>query len=462
MSMEENFRFTATFGANIVTGFRLLDNAGLERLKNDLELSISPAGLTFAKRHFTAERRDPLVGELRFLSALAQSANRYTTPLLTNLHIEDENNARIWQDICRQRAALSQGEAPTLSCIMQTASDYLARAGRVAYHKNLYCAPDEITAAACRGNTPDLALSVGGVSAALMPNVTGTTPRAGQFLLALSAGEGLSLSCTVAHFLNTHSAFSPTPIAAVGEEGLGIHLSSLPFGVEFDVTSLMGYDKEQDAAGLIAACPNTVIFAVGEAAVKPLLMSGTPVKLIGKLRGDGRIVLRDGIRMLLSFPKAFLTAWQGKRQAALTVPPSPMCDKPIEISLTENETQLLAGMCAEHSVLPSLLRLLRAVFLAGGDIKKASLTATLTLPPSAEGEALSLLLPYHRFVSELSLPVASYHITVREGNAPALTVFLAAKKKVLPCEKQCNALSAALSAGDFAALRQVLYTASKE
>ncbi|MBQ2774162.1 MAG: hypothetical protein IJF45_07485 [Clostridia bacterium] len=460
--MEENFRFTAAFGANIVTGFHLLDNSGLERLKNDLKLSISPAGLAFAKRHFTAERRDPLVGELRFLSALAQSANRYTTPLLTNLHIEDESNARIWQDICRQRTVLSKNEAPTLPSVMQTATDYRARAGRMAYHKNLYCAPDEIAAAACRGSTPDLALSIGGISAALMPNVTGATPRAGQFLLALSAEVGLSLSCTVAHFLKTHSAFSPIPLAAIGGEGLGVHLSALPLGVELDVTSLAGYDKEQDAAGLVGACPNTVIFAVNQTAVSPLLMSGAPVTLVGKLQGGERIVLKNGVRMLLSFPKAFLTAWQGKRQVAPTVPPSVVRDEPIKVTFAENKTQFLAGVCAEHSVLPSLLRLLRTVFLAGGDLKKASLAATLTLPQSAEGEALSLLLPYHRFVSELSLPVASYHITVREGNAPALTVFLAAKKKALPCEKQSSALDAALSAGDFAALRQVLYIASKD
>ncbi len=460
--MEENFRFTAAFGANIVTGFHLLDNTGLERLKNDLELSISPAGLAFAKRHFTAERRDPLVGELRFLSALAQSANRYTTPLLTNLHIEDESNARVWQDICRQRTVLSKNEAPTLPSIMQTATDYLARAGRMAYHKNLYCAPDEIAAAACRGSTPDLALSIGGISAALMPNVTGATPRAGQFLLALSAEAGLSLSCTVAHFLKTHSAFSPIPLAAIGEEGLGVHLSALPLGVELDVTSLAGYDKEQDAAGLVRACPNTVIFAVTQTAVHPLLMSGAPVSLVGKLQGGERIVLKNGLRMLLSFPKAFLAAWQGKRQASLTVPSTPVYHEPVKISCTENETELLAGARAEHSLLPTMLQLLKTVFLAGGDLKKASLAVTLTLPYNTEAAALSLLLPYHRFASELSLSTASYHITVREIEKPVLTVFLAAKKKDLPCEKQCNALSAALSAGDFSALRQVLYTASKE
>ena len=37
MIMEENFHFTAAFCANIVAGFRLLDGAGLERLKNDLD-----------------------------------------------------------------------------------------------------------------------------------------------------------------------------------------------------------------------------------------------------------------------------------------------------------------------------------------------------------------------------------------------------------------------------------------
>ena len=349
-----------------------------------------------------------------------------------------------------------------LSCVMQTATDYLARAGREAYHKNLYCAPDEITATACRGNTPDLALSIGGISAALLPNVTGGAPRSRQFLMALSAESELSLSCTIAHFLKTHSTFSPIPIVAVGEEGLGIHLSSLPLGAELDVMNLPGFDKERDTAEFVNACRNTVIFAVTETAAKPLLMSGAPVKLIGKLRGDERVVLRDGMRMLLSFPKAFLAAWQGKRQTALTVPPSPMCDEPIEITLTENETQLLAGVRAEHSVLPSVLRLLGTAFLAGGDIKKASLAATLTLPHNAEDEALSLLLPYHRFAAELSLPTASYHIAIKESEKPVLTVFLAAKKKGLPCEKQRSTLKAALSAGDFAALKQVLYTANKD
>lgn len=462
MIMEENFRFTAAFCANIVAGFRLLDGAGLERLKNDLELSISSAGLAFAGRHFREERRDPLVGELRFLSALAQNAHRYAAPEFTDLHFEDPHDARIWQDICRQRAALSKGGAPTLSCVMQTATDYLARAGREVYHKDLYCAPGEMTAAFCRGEMPALALDIDGISAAIMPKPKGTTPRAGQFLLALGRSEGLSLSCTVARFLQANAAFSPTPIVAVGEEGLGVHLSALPLGAELDVIDLPGYDREQDTAGLVNACRNTVIFAVTETAVKPLLMRGEPVKLIGRLQSGGRIVLKDGIRMLLSFPKAFLTAWQGKRQISLTVPPTPVREASVKLVSAENETQLLAGMRAEHSLLPSMLHLLRAVFLAGGDLKKASLAATLTLPYNAEGEALSLLLPYHRFAAELSLPTASYHISIRESEKPALTVFLAAKKKGLPCEKQRSALDAALGAGDFAELRQILYAANKE
>ncbi|MBR2010550.1 MAG: hypothetical protein IKA06_02215 [Clostridia bacterium] len=459
--MEENSRFTAAFCSNTVGGFRMLDGARLEALKNDLELHITPAGLSFCQRQFRAERRDPLVGELRFLSALAHSAHRFAAPELTDLHFEDPHDARIWQDICRQRAVLSKNTPPTLSCVMRTATDYLARAGREVYHKNLYCATDEIVAAACRGKTPDLALGIGDISAAFMPKFTGEAPRVGQFLLALRKREALSLSCTVAHFLKANAAFSPIPVLAIGEEGLGVHLSALPFGAELDVIDLPDYDREQDTAGLVNACRNTVIFAVSETAVKPLLLCGAPVKLIGRVLGSGRIVLKDGIRMLLSLPQAFLAAWQGKRQAALTVPPSPVHGVPARITLTENETQLLAGVRAEHSVLPSLLHLLKALLLAGGDFKKASLAATLTLPCDAEGAALSLLLPYHRFASELSLPTASYHIAVKESAKPVLTVFLAAEKAGLPCKKQCNALSEALKKGDFAALRQIIYTADR-
>lgn len=457
--MEEDLRFTAAFCANTVRGFCMLNDMQLQNLKADLSLTLSPAGLSFCQRHFRAEHRDPTVGELRFLGALAGRVHAHFSALqLTDLHFENPDDARIWQDICRQRAALDRRTPPTLFDVMGTASDYLSRAGRVAYHSTLYCAPAAITAAACHGITPDLALDVCGISAALLPKAKAEAPRAGQFLLALTKEEGCSLACTLTRFLQAYSALSPIPVAVIGEEGLGMHLSRLPLGAEFDVLSLPDFDKEQDTAQFVNACRNTVLLAAKEAAVRSLIACGAPVRLVGKLQANARIVLKNGIQALLNFPQKFLAAWHGARQMALSVPrASTNADTP-EVMLTESEKDLLAGVRIGDSVLVGLFSLLRTAFLAGGSMRRASLTATLSLPAGSEHEALSLLLPYHRFAAELALPAAAHHITVKESERPTLTVFLATEKQSKPNEQNCLALADALASGDFEAVRQVIYS----
>ena len=237
-----------------------------------------------------------------------------------------------------------------------------------------------------------------------------------------------------------------------------MHLSRLPLGAEFDVLSLPDFDKEQDTAQFVNACRNTVLLAAKEAAVRSLIACGAPVRLVGKLQANARIVLKNGIQALLNFPQKFLAAWHGARQMALSVPRASTNADTHEVMLTESEKALLAGVRIGDSVLVGLFSLLRTAFLAGGSMRRASLTATLSLPAGSEHEALSLLLPYHRFAAELALPAAAHHITVKESGRPTLTVFLAAEKQSKPNEQNCLALADAFASGDFEAVRQVIYS----
>ncbi len=453
--MEQASRFTREFSYNRVQGFCMIDGVQLQNLKDDLALSLSPAGLLATQQHFRRERRDPLVGELRFLGALAERLWRYLTTDLTDLHFESSTDARIWQDICRQRAALSKGTAPMLSDVLQAVTVYLARAGRVAPLSGLFCA-DAPTAAACGGA---LLLDVDGICAALTQREI-YSPRAGDFLMALSATNDTALTQAIQALLKDPGP-SPTPVCVIGEEGLGVHLGGLPFGAELDLTGLPEWNGTLGAEALATACRHTALFAVPEAAVKPLL-SKTPLVLVGRLQANDYIVLKEGVRTLLSLPRSFLATWTGNRHVRLTVPHAREDGQPAAVMLAKDDTRLLAGARIADTVLPSLLSLLERVLLAGGDPKSAVLGAAITLPPHGEAEALSLALPYHRFAAELALPTASTRIIVREHATPTLTVFLSAPKCAIPDEAARQRLKTALCTGDFRGVREAIYSTSPQ
>ncbi len=459
-------RFTPDFCSRTVQGFCCLTPPQLTALKSELGLAISVEGLRFCQRHFTPTHRDPLVGDLIFLGALATQLYRSPeTMLLQELHFEDPTAARVWQDICRKRETLARDTAPTLLDVMQTATLYLARAGRTSTGNALFCGTAAELATAARGEALGGVPEIEGISAAPIKKAPHhVPPHAGQILLALTADAGTTLAETVARFWHAFVAFSPTPVAVIGEEGLGVHLATLPFGAELDTMYLPSFAAEHGTAALVDACRNTVIFAVEAGVANIMLTSGAPLKLVGRLMQHDMIVLRDGINVMLSLPRTLLGAWHGAHAITLTLPREAPDVSPATVQLTAADGHVMAGVRTEASALPQLMQLLVKVFEAGADFKKATLTAALTLPAGNElpPHALSLLLDHHRFAAELALPAAqSRVITAPEGAAPALTVFLTAPATETPSDTAQALMRDALATGDFAQVRALIYPIQK-
>ncbi len=454
-------RFTPDFCSKVVQGFCCLTPPQLTALKEELGLAISGEGLRFCQRRFTATRRDPLVGDLLFLSALATRLYRLPeTMLLQELHFEDPAAARVWQDICRKRDTLGKENAPTLPDVMQTASLYLARAGRTPANDALFCGTTAELAAATQDGTLDKALEIAGIAVSLAENAPRQTPAVGQLLVALSPDADATLAETALRFQRSFTAFSPIPVTVIGEEGLGVHLTRLPFGAEFDTMYLPSFAADDGTAALVDACRNTVIYAVRAECANIMLMSGAPLKLIGRVIPHDMIVLRAGVTVMLSLPRELLAAWHGAHAISLTLPRETPDVTPATVQLTAADGQVFAGVRTEAAALPQLMQLLAKAFTAGADFKQISLAATLTLPSGNElpPHALSLLLDYHRFSAELALPAAqSRVITAPAGAAPALTVFLVAKAAPAPSDAAQTLMQEALAAGDFEQVRTLIY-----
>lgn len=457
--MTQN-RFTPDFCSKSIQGFCRLTPPQLTALKEELGLAVSTEGLRFCQRHFAAVRRDPLVGDLFFLGALA--ARLYTLPQtmrLEELHFEDHHAARVWQDICRMRKALKKNAAPTLLDVMQTATQYLLRAGRTAGSAAL-CGSTTELALATRGNMPVGMPQIDQLTMILQKPTAHPAPRAGQLLLALDADADTTLANTVCRFWQAFAHLSPIPIMAIGEEGLGVRLAELPLGAELDTMRMTEFTEESGAEVLVDACRNTAIFAVDAHLAGTMLTSGVPLRLIGRLVPHHRIILKNGMTVMLSLSRELLGKWHGAHALRLTVPHEARHEAPTPVCCHTSNGQVFGGVMAKTAALPQLMHLLSRVFAAGASLKSATLTAVLTHPSDSDlsPQALSLLLDLHRFTAELALPMAGARvITAPKGNAPALTVFIAAKADVPAHSSTQELMQNALALGDFAQIRSLIY-----
>ena len=458
MMREAHFAITAN--QLPVRGFIHFSPTRLADLKHELSLYLSVAGLQLVAKQFAAELRDPTVGELRFLDALSRTlAALPQSTQLTELHFAEKSDARIWQDICRDGADEKQAAAPTLASVTRVSAMRLAKAGHLPTMTELHVAAAPDMALTTFTAPPALSLEVDGTAAALTETATVYPPLGpGQILLALSADSDASLATTVTRFLRTYAALSPVPLAVIGEEGLGAHLSALPCGAEFDLCRCS--DKtDGDPATLATRLRHTVIFAVPQAVAHQILTGGAPVLLIGRLMAGDRIVFRDEPSVLMQFSRQFLCLWQSRRALSLHLPTRPCAEAPSAVIKTENDKHLLAGTSAKlQNALPSLTELLARVYLTGARMATATLAAFLSVPQGNEGEALALALDWHRFTAELALPTTDIKLQgAAKGTTPTLTVFCAAERAPAPEPAEREALAVALAHGDFAALRQVMY-----
>ncbi len=457
--MTQN-RFTPDFCSKSIQGFCRLTPPQLTALKEELGLTVSTEGLRFCQRHFTAMHRDPLVGDLLFLGALA--ARLYSLPQtmrLEELHFEDPSAARVWQDICRMRKALKKDETPTLLDVMQTATQYLLRAGRGACATAL-CGTTAELSLATRGNLPREMLQTDQPTMVLQKPTAHPAPHAGQLLLALDADKDHSLANTVSRFWQAFAHLSPIPIMVIGEEGLGVHLAELPLGVELDTLCMTEFAKNSSTAALMDACRNTAIFAVDANLADAMLTSGAPLRLIGRLLPHDLIILKNGMTVMLSLSREVLGKWYGTHALQLTVPREARHGEPTPVHCHTANGQIFGSVMARTAALPQLMHLLSRVFAAGANLKSATLGAVLTHPCDSElsPQTLPLLLDLHRFTAELALPLAGARvITAAKGEAPTLTVFISTKANAPADSAAQELMQNALALGDFAQMRSLIY-----
>ncbi len=453
--------FTSDFCSKTVVGFCQLDAHGLTALKNQLELSINLAGLSFCQNQFKRLFRDPTVGELSFLSALTARLHELPPYMsLDALHFDVQADARIWQDVCKKREVLLKNAPPTLLDVMNTSALYLARAGCTP-RTELYATHPADPAFVKARDAGALTLALDGAAAALKkPCCALPTPHPGQVLLALTADMDVPLDITVERFMHTFEALTPVPIATVGDEGLGVHLAGLPFGAEIDTLCLPTLTPEGGAAALVDACRDTVIFAVAPTKVGTILESGAPAKPIGKLLPNDQVLVRDGMHLMLSLPRTLLRAWRSIHTVSLTLPQYDLKPHTPNGVLCANETHVLSGTRISENALPHLMELLQKAHAGGARFETASLAVALSLPRarSLAPHSLSLLLALHRFTCEMALPTADCRLMIAPPSTPpTLSVFLAATRGDAPNSDQAECLSKALEAGDFAKVRSVIY-----
>ena len=446
----------------VIFGFRSLSGEALSYLAADLGQSATGEDLSRAQALLSGLGREPTVGELVLLLSLRkEEALSPTAATVKALSFADSRDARIWNDLLKQ-AGLTEllTSPPTPEDIPAVTARALARVG-IRAPKALDSLP--LPLAVALGRSPILAEN----GIALLEEAATAVPRQeqGRLLLALFPEEDVPFDVTVARFRHAFFALNPLPLALIPAQGIGAVLHLLPEGTEIDLGAA-GKSPDKEGFLLTEALAGTLLVTVPATALLPVLQSGAPVKLIGKLtKGDG-ITLRDGIRLLASLPTELLTRWQKKHPRSLCLPHTEPTNEAPSLSCADTEEHLfLAGTAKEapHALIGALLD---EAISRGGTPRRGALTVALTMPTDGSDEILSTaastLLALHRICAELLLPLSPLRIiTATTECTPSMTVFLHMAKKKRPARQETH-LKKLLVAEDFATARQTLFESTAQ
>ncbi|MBP3395591.1 MAG: hypothetical protein J6L87_00330 [Clostridia bacterium] len=458
--MEEQMMQTATPDQSYIRHFCTLPPADLMSLAAELHLSLTAEGMLFAQSYFRdAERRDPTVGELRFLDLYARVAALSPEALTLDApRFESEDDTRIWNDLCRKAQTLALAENPispqTVSEILSVCGKYLSRSGRSAQNESLTLL-DPCTYVITEHEAPvgDEAL----VASPHRPEVI--RPMPGLALLMLSPTGSGSFAEEIVAFLHRYPG-AMQPLCYVGEEGLLPHLVHADYGLELDLVGLHSAGSDDMVSALTNATHHTLLLITHEANLPLLFSQGAPLSLLGRTQREARLLIRRGATMLASLSTDFLLRWHQKRAISPTVPAATTHTVSAPLLRVVGDT-LIGTVKATGRALPAMMTLLHALFLQGARFEEMSMTAALTLPCATEKNvalALPMLLDYHRVAAELAWPATEGQVCCREQLAePTLTIAIAVQKAALPTNEATEGLLAALSAADFGALRKILY-----
>lgn len=442
-------RQSAEFNRLTVRNFPLLGPNDLQAVSADLELTLPLPALVRCQHAFgVRERRDPTVGELRFLGAVAKLWRTLPTSAYIGEIDAGEEETRVWRDICRKRAELCDDALPTLADVMEVAPRYLARAGFPAEEKRLFCGRTAETAANAAGAAPEIALTLGDLTAAVADRPAPPAfPRAA--LLLLSPTGNAPFADEIRAFFAAYPDLPLTPLALPAAEGLLPHLIRLS-GVMLDTAAIPGSDAAKGPAGLTEVGRDALLFLAPEGALGALFASGAPLSLIGTTAPTGRMQVRHGVETTLSLDLSLIRSMQIMHTVTIAPANAPEI-APSAPVFAETDGKLLGGTIAGGEAEKAVLTLAAQAYRRGADLTHATLTAALETPIGHAGadRALRLAMGLHRAVAELTLPVAAPRLLSTSDGAPRLTVFLCAPKG--PARE-----GAALPA-DFAEARALFY-----
>ena len=435
--------------------FQDADEATLAALREQLGLTASDALLTKLNTLFQKTRHTPTAAELQLLDALAGYWPQYSTnAAVTALTFENEEEARIWQDMLRLYTANAKNATPpTLRALLSLSASALKVAGRYAEAPAPLCDTHAALTARFGDEKPRLSLTLGHVQLTLYnQEKTPKKPAAGLSLLAVRQALPGDRNDVIERFLGRYASCSPIAIAAIGEEGLGAHLPCLSYGVELELATI----GISNVTELLSAVPNTVLIAMTPQHAAAALAEGAPATLIGRIAKTPQLTVRNGLDRLTCLPLSLLATWQLLTARAGLQPSGIPTEVEVPVTVTDGQT-LLGGISYKGASLTPLLTLLHKIYTEGGDMRSARLCATLRLPKGSLTGAVAPLLAYHRFTAELALPTGNAKVLCDPTvSAPTLTVGLAAAKHK-NIKNEAAPLLDALEKGDFSALRAAIY-----
>ena len=443
-----------------VFNFGIFDGNALTALKRDLSLSLSPEAMLLCRDHFRIwERRDPTVGDLRFLDALsALWQDLPDTAAIDAPTFEVSEDSRVYSDMLRKADALSP--APHhLPFLMNVAGQYLSRCGMPPHHEHLRCSHTTELAALYCSTSPALSLTLDGVAATLTPAPEASSIPHKAICLLFPTGNA-PFANEAARFFASHRAIGLTPIAAPLDEGIFPHLLKLG-GSNLDVSAFADYRPDIGAASLLPFGKNTVLFLAPEAALPHLYAERVPFVCCGMQSGIECLQIHRGGELLLSLSTRLLHALRPCRSVCPTV--GAHNEREAARALGASDKTVLGGITATGGCEQTLLSLIGELAERGADLSHATATAVLELPPMQDAHAvvsgaLPLVLDYHRVLSELALPSHHHKQIVRnELTEPKLSVFIAADQQAKVDADFAAKWHSAAVARDFSTLRALLY-----
>ena len=455
MNYDQNAQFTR----QTVCNFRFFDENTLLALAADLSLSLTQPQLTLCRDHFLMhERRDPTVGELRFLDALATMwLSLPEAAIIDGITCEQDEQRRCFADLLHKADALPN-TAHSLPALMDVTGQYLSRSGITPTHEHL-CSGDAVSLAArCAGQAPSLTLDLGETAAMLAPAPAKRYPFARNLFLLFPTGNE-PFSVQTARFFAAHRDLELFPVCTPLDEGLFPHLLRLG-GLLLDTTSLAGYRPEIGPASLLPLGKETVLFLAPDRAMPRFFAERAPVLHCGMLNGSRWLQIRYGSELLLSISLDLLYALRQQRKLSPTV--TKQEGKQITRGLTASKSTLLGGVMTTGSCKQALLSLIGEMAQKGGSLSRATASTVLELPQATLDDtvtrSLPLLLDYHRVSAELALPSCPSCRRIKDCLAePRLSIFIAAEQGAARDASFAAAWQGAAASEDFAAMRELLY-----